>query len=315
MKLQLIKTIGSPVSGKDQSIWISAKDKSFYITDRWKVVRIDPSENFEIRVISETADQEDAYQMKGIYDKRLPDPLYDEISAGGIAGFKLLSKTDYDSIDSPAGSASFLEMANRYGPIDRNLPLLAHNASIVTFGNKSLWMERMEGNALISIDTVKTKGKAPVHAHLHPNLNLIVYGTNYGEIYGQYFNENSFGKAIKIDNLQKPCYQTGFTQDGEYLIVCGMGYVKLYIEKAGTYSEISTIQTSARSFEILENYLILNKGMHGMDVFLIGDKPEKKGSLELPFAIDRMICHQPERLMLLTSNPHGEIAFVKLTDQ
>lgn len=314
MKLQLIKTIGTPDSGKDQAIWISEKDKSFYITDRWKVVCIDPGKNFEIRAITETADQEEAYQMKGIYDKRLPDHLYEQISARGMSGFKILSKTDYDRIDSPAGSASALEMANRYGPIDRNLPLLAYNGSIITFGNKSISIGRMEGNVLINIATVKAKGKAPVHAHLHPNLNLIVYGTNYGEIYGQYFDENGFGKAIKIDNLQKPCYQTGFTQDGKYLIVCGMGYVKLYIEKAGTYSEISTLQTSARSIEIMENYLILNKGMHGLDLFLIGDKPERKGSLELPFAIDRMVCHQPERLILLTSNPHGEIAFVKLTD-
>jgi hypothetical protein len=314
MKLQLIKTISSPDNGKDQAIWVSEKDRAFYVTDRWKVVCIEASKNFEIRAVSETADQEEAYQMKGMYDKRLPDHLYEEISSLGISGFKLLNKSDYDSIDSPAGSTSMLEMVNRYGPVDRNLPLLAHDGSIVTFGNKSISIGRMEDNTLKNIATIKTKGKVPVHAHLHPNLNLIVYGTNYGEIYGQYFDENGFGKTAKIDNLQNSCYQTGFTRDGNCLIINGMGYVKLYALKTGTFSETSTIQTSARSFEIFENHLIINKGMHGLDIFLLGDKPEKKGSLDVPFAIDRMICHKSERLLLLTSNPHGEIGFVKLPD-
>ncbi|MEO6287830.1 MAG: hypothetical protein ABIN80_17490 [Dyadobacter sp.] len=313
MKLHWIKVIQSTDDGKDQAIWISEKDRGFFITDRWKVVCIEAHNDLAIQTIAETADQEEAYQMKGIYDKRLPDHLYDEISSLGISGFNLLGKEAYDSIDSPAGSASLLEMVNRYGPIDRDLPLLAHNGSIVTFGSKSISIGKMDGNTLKSVGTVKTKGKAPAHAHLHTNLNLIVYGTNYGEIYGQYFDENGFGKTLKIDNLQKPLYQVGFAHDGNTLLACGMGYLKIYAWKAGAYSEISTIQTAAKSFAVLRDYLIINKGMHGIDLFKLGEKTEKMDSLVVPFAIDRMVLHPSEQMLLLTSNPHGALGFVKLT--
>jgi hypothetical protein len=314
MKLHLIKIIHSPDNGKDQAIWISEKDRAFYITDRWKVIRIEANSDLASQTISETADQEKAYEMKGIYDKRLPDDLYEEVSSQGISGFKLLSKAAYDSIDSPAGSASLLEMVNRFGPIDRDLPLLAHNGSIVTFGKKSISIGKIEGGTLKNVDTVKTKGKAPAHAHLHTNLNLIVYGTNYGEIYGQYFDENGFGKTLKIDNLEKPLYQVGLAQDGSILLVCGMGYVKIYALNAGSYSEISTIQTAAKSFTVWQDYLVINKGMHGIDLFRIGEKPEKMDSLAVPFAIDRMVLHQSGQMLLLTSNPHGELGFVKLIE-
>ncbi|TLV03889.1 hypothetical protein [Dyadobacter luticola] len=314
MKLELLKVADSPKIDQNQAIWVSDQEKGFYMTDTWKVVWLEAGGNFDRKTIWETNDHVEAYQMKGMYDKRLPDPLFEEIRTQGISGFKLLSKQLYDELDVPAGSTSALEMANRFGLVRGHLPVLGHHDKIFTFEGKAMSMAEMAVESLDILATIRMKGKVPVDVQLHPKMSLIVYITNYSEVHVQHFNQKGFKKCFKVTDLQKPGYQAGFTSDGRYLIICGTGYLQMFEVGETAFNLVSAIDIATRSFAIMDDWLVLNKGMHGLELYHIGERLEKVSSLQIPFAIDRMICHPGQRMLLLTGNPFREIAFIGLSN-
>ncbi|MCE6987775.1 hypothetical protein [Dyadobacter sp. CY323] len=313
MKLELIKTSTLPFARYEKSIWVSEKESSFYLSDIWHITRINITDLFSENVLYKAPTEEAAYSMRGIYDKRLPDPLYDEISSQGFSGFRLLSKREYDQMDVNAGSISYLDYANRLGPVAQFLPISTAQNILFTFGSKSISMYRFQENTLQEFGKIKTKGKTLGQVYLHPCEDLIFYGTNYSEIYGQHFRVDGFGKSVKIDDLQKPLYQINFAGDGKYLIVAGMGYLTFYEYTMNAFAPVHTIHTSTRSFEIMNNYLILNKGMHGIEIYDMAAHFKKIAHLEIPFAIDRMVLNKTEKVLLAISTPAGSMGFIKIS--
>lgn len=307
MKLTILKTIHSPVESRNQSIWTWEEQGVFVLADRWKVLKM--NRNAELETIWETADQEVGYSLKGICDDRLPEPLFEEIVTNGIAGFGMLSKSQYKAVDRPNGSESVMEMVNAYGPIDRFLPLSAHH-KIILLGRKSISLAELNHHGLTVRETVKTKGKDPLAICCHPQRGMLVYATNYGELYALLFDQAGFGKTIKIDNLQKPCYQVAFYEEGNRLVAGGLGFLKTYILSGDRFTETAFVPTAARSFEITNGYLLLNKGLHGLDVFKINEELHKVASLDLPFSIDRIKYLAAGQVLLATSNSSEEISLI-----
>ncbi|MHA4741025.1 hypothetical protein [Dyadobacter sp. MSC1_007] len=308
MELTILKIIDSPVEGRNQSIWAWQAQDVFVLADRWKVLKM--TQKAELQTIWETDEEEVGYAMKGICDDRLPEALFEEIVETGIAGFGLLGKLQNKMIDRPNGSESVMEMVNQFGPFDRFLPLRAHQNAIILLGKKSISLASLTDAGLAAGNAIKTKGKDPLAICLHPEKNMLIYGTNYGELYAQLFQQTGFGKTIKIDNLQKPCFQVAFYENGSKLVACGMGFVKTYAFAGEKFTETAFIQTAARSFEIADEHLLLNKGAQGIAVFKMGENLQKVASIDLPFSIDRIKYLNTAKVLLATSNPSAKMSLI-----
>lgn len=307
MKLTLSATKPSPVNLPYCTTWVAQQAGKFVISDMYKIVAIAPDGYAEI--IWEASDENAAYAVKGYCDERLPDDFYQQISERALGGFCLLEKAEYKCIDQPNGSSSLMELVKTYGPFDRALPVRAHDR-IVSFGKKSISLHALNGNTLGVLSKINTKGKTPINAALHPVQNLIVYGTNAGELYGQHFDDNGFGKAIKIDQLPNTCYQLEFNAGGNRLFVCGMGYLRVFEFDGSAFVQIASLATASRSFALSDHHLFLNKGIHGIDVLHVAGEPRRATSLDVPFSIDKMEYLPSPQTLFITSGFTQEIALV-----
>lgn len=305
MKLTLSKVIPSPLGKHLEFIHALESKGAFLIGDRWKVVHLPPDGIMEL--LWQTTDPEVAYQWRGACDDRIPDALDDEIRNGGsnnrrINGFKLLSKEDRKRIEQ-----SDLYQSSR---VEQPKLLEGHDGILLAFAGKSISILKFEGENVVEQSKIRTKGREPITRALHPKKKLIVYGTNHGELYGQPFDADKFGRSLKIDQLPNTCYQVAFSGDGKKLFAAGMGYVKIYSYDGNVFTSVSSISTAVRSFEIVGNCLVLNKGMHGIGVMNVLDKPESIASMELPFMLDQMVYLASQKTFLLISGSTDEWAFL-----
>lgn len=303
MKLTLTKMIHSPFGRHFTFIYPLESRGAFLMSDEWTIALLHASGNTE--VIWQTTDEEVAYKWRGLYDDRLTNQLFDEIRQSSN-GFKVLSKEEYELIDgsglydSPRGYTPFLSRG--------------HHGTFLAFSGKSITLLKFEGDHVLEQAKTKMKGKEAIASTLHPKQNLIIYGTNRGELFGQPFGQIGFGRVLKIDLLPNTCYQTSFSPDGSRLIATGLGYVKIYKYNGAAFKLHASITTAARSFVLVGDYLVLNKGMHGLDVLRIKDEPERVISMELPFMINRMYYLAPQRTLLLISGSSNEWALLNWTD-
>ncbi|MDR6806287.1 hypothetical protein J2Y45_003479 [Dyadobacter sp. BE34] len=298
MKLTLSKVIPSPLDTQLQLTHALESTGSFLMADRWKILLLRP--NGAMDLIWQTTDEDIAYKWRGFFDDRLTDSVYDEIRQLPN-GFRLLPKEDYQR----------MEASDLYKKAS-TLPLLyeAHDGTWLAFAGKKIavikWVAGHAGEHAIT----KTKGKDPICRALHPQQNLIVYGTNHGELFAQPFDQNGFGKTIKISELPNICYQIAFSGDGKRLFVGGLGYIKMFEYDSKSFTEMASISSALRSFELAEDYLVLNKGMHGIDVIKVTDRLQRIDSMDLPFSIDKMLSLGPQRTFLLTSGSTNEWALL-----
>jgi|GEM_PF-3496097 len=298
MKLTLSKVIPSPLDAQLQLVHALENTGAFLMADRWKILLLRPNGTMDL--IWQTTDEDIAYKWRGFSDDRLTDSVYDE-TRQLATGFRLLPKEDYQR----------MEASDLYKKAS-TLPLLyeAHHGTWIAFAGKKISVIKWEEGHASEYAIMKTKGKDPICRALHPQQNLIVYGTNHGELFAQPFDQNGFGKTIKISELPNTCYQIAFSGDGKRLFVGGLGYIKMFEYDSKSFTEMASISSALRSFELVENYLVLNKGMHGIDVIEVSDKLQRIGSMDLPFSIDKMLCLAPQRTFLLTSGSTNEWALL-----
>lgn len=299
MQLALVGKTPSPFQRKPDMIWALEKQGTFLISDRWKMFQLDTSG--DLNLLWDTVDKDNSVQVQNVYDDRLADPFYDEIREVGYLGFKLFSKPEYDDI------------FKNIPLIHRRIPLFTYDRSIVDLQEKVLYLLQIDEGKIIELAKTKTKGKAKTAAMLRPYHNSLVYGTNYGELYMQPFDQGKFGKTTKVDQLPNVCYQIAFSPDGKRMFVVGLGYLKIYDFDGSQFSAAFSQATAARSFELVNDYLILNKGMHGIDVIQVADKPERSSSLDLPFSIDQMVYLASNRTFLVTSASSNDLYFLRWT--
>ncbi|WP_342085710.1 hypothetical protein [Dyadobacter sp. OTU695] len=308
MKLALSAIMPSPVKLPDCTIWVASDTGVFLMAGLFEIVGL--AFDGAIHPIWKTSDEEIAYAMKGYYDTRLTEKLYDDVALDGIDGFCLLEINEYHKIDKPNGSNALMNVAKNYGLFGQQLPVRAHD-TILSFASKEIRIIAPKSTGTDVLHSVKTKGKLPVATTLHPQQNLIMYGTNDGQLYGQYFEENSFTKTVKIGKVPNTCSQLAFNEQGDRFYVCGTGFLHIFNYHNDTFSLRASLSTAARSFVLVETYLILNKGMHGVEVWHIENEPRRVTSLEIPFAIDKMEYLWSVRTLLLTSATTQQVALVR----
>lgn len=298
MKLILSKIIPSPLDVPLQLAHGLERTGAFLMADRWRILLLRPDGATDL--IWQTTDEDVAYQWRGFFDDRLTDSVYDEIRQQDN-GFRLLSKADYQRVE----ASGLYKTAN-------TLPLLfeAQDGTWIAFAGKKISILKSEEGHVHECAATKTKGKDPICQALHPHQNLIVYGTNYGELFAQPFDQAQFGKTIKISQLPNTCYQIAFATDGKKMFVGGLGYVKMFEYDGQGFTETASISSALRSFEMVDDYLILNKGMHGIDIIKVTDKLQRVDSMDLPFSIDKMFCLASQKSLLLTSGSTNEWALL-----
>lgn len=197
----------------------------------------------------------------------------------------------------------------------RNIPIVnyAHDDVILFFAGKSIALLKWVGEELVELKRTRTKGRDPIRWALAPEQNMLLYGTNYGELYSQTFGRDCFIKSVKVDQLPNTCYQITFSPDGRRMFAGGLGFIRSYTFDGSTFTPDMSIATAMRSFELVEDYIIINKGIHGLDVIRVKDKPERVTSLDLPFMIDKMYFLAPQKALLLISGNTSDWALFKLS--
>ena len=288
----------SPLDVHLQLAYALERTGTFLLADRWKMLLLHP--NCAQELVWQTTDEDVAYKWRGLFDDRPSDSIYEEIRQMSN-GFQLLSRENYQRIE-----ASELYKSARNDP----KVFGAHDQTILSFAGKKISILKIDEENVSEHATTKTKGKDLTCQALHPRQNLIVYGTNHGELNTLPFDENQFGKTAKIGQLSNTCYQITFSKDGKKMYVGGLGYIKVFDYDGKIFAESASISSALRSFELVEDYLVLNKGMHGIDVIKVTDKPERVTSLDLPFPIDKMYYLASQKTFLLTSNATNEWALV-----
>jgi hypothetical protein len=295
MQLKLNHILQSPLGNHLRLAYVLESQGAFLLGDRNKVVLLRANGSLELIANLD----EDQYQWKGIGVDFL-----NEIMQKSVNGFKLLSRDEQTRFTQSEiyNSTRDIPVAN-YG----------HDGALLFFSGKSIALLKWNEEQLVELKRIKTKGKQPMERALSPQQNLLLYGTNHGELYSQTFNRDQFLKSSKIDQLPNTCYQITFSPDGRQLLVGGLGFIKIYNFDCNKFTCDSSITTAMRSFELVEDYLFVNKGMHGMDVIRIKDKPERVTSLDLPFMIDEMYYLAPQKTFLLISGSTNEWALLSWT--
>ncbi|MBJ6368583.1 hypothetical protein [Snuella sedimenti] len=315
MKLNLIDVIDSPLSYMRQAIWVSVERESFLLTDIFKVAEITFKRKTNVDILSEAASKDEAYKMKKVYEDRFASDLYEEISLTGKSGFKYLSVNDYNKLNGlSAGSDTYFDLINVFGIHKYELPVKTNKGLIMQFQEKQINVLNPADEALSILYSLPFKAKEVTAIHSFHNHNLLVYGTNDGKIYLQSLSDQNI-RPIKVDDCKTTCQDIYLDANDEYGYICGMGYLKIYKFINYELKLVSEFKTSARSVNVFNNLIILNKGMHGIELLkFYGDKIEKLDSLDIGFTVDLMRFNKANKTILISSKPIGKLALLKVSE-
>ena len=314
MKLDLIKVIDSPLDYMRQAIWISEKRESFLLTDIFKVAEISVKKKVSVNILSEIKDKDVAYRIKKPYEERFQPELYDEICLTGKNGFQYLPQNEYDKLKGfTAGSDTFFDITNVFGIHEHELPVRTRKGLILRFLKKEI--EVLDPNS----DTLETKYSIPFKNKDITTIGFlnkqdsIIYGTNTGKLFLQDLSENK-SKPIKFDDCKSVCYDIVIDENDEYIFICGMGYLRVYRLDNNKLNLISELKTSARSICTYNDLILLNKGMHGIELCRFNETEiEKLDSLNIGFSIDLMRFNRANETILVSSKPIGKLGLIKIT--
>lgn len=313
MKLELIKIINSPLDSVRQAIWVSEKRKSFLLMDMFKVAEVLFEKNAIIEILSETKNKDEAYRIKKPYEERFIPEIYNEIQEIGKNGFKYLSQNDYDRLTGlNAGSDSFFDLTNVFGVHGYELPVQTRKNLILRFLKKAINVLDPLAENLDTKYSIPFKNKDVTAICSFNCQNSIVFGTNTGKIYFQKLSEQK-SKPSKVDDCKNVCYDIVVDSNDKFVYVCGMGYFKVYQIDGEKFTLVSEVKTSARSIELHHELAVVNKGMHGMELYKFSELGiEKLDDLEVGFPIDLMRLNKANSTILVSSKPVGKLGLIKI---
>ncbi|GAB7087815.1 hypothetical protein [Marinifilum fragile] len=314
MNLDLIKIIDSPLDYRRQAIWISEKRESFLLTDIFKVAEISFRKKACVEILSEIRDKDEAYKIKKPYEERFQSELYDEICLSGKNGFQYLPQDEYDKLKGfTAGSDTFFDITNVFGIHGHELPVQTKKGIILRFLKKEIEILDSKSDILETKYSIPFKNKDITTVGALNKQDLIIYGTNTGKIFLQDLSDNK-SKPAKIDDCKSVCYDIEIDENDEFIFICGMGYLRVYRLDNNKLNLISEQKTSARSICIYNDLILLNKGMHGIELNRFnGNEIERLDSLNLGFSIDLMRFNKANETILVSSKPIGKLGLIRIT--
>jgi hypothetical protein len=200
----------------------------------------------------------------------IPDSLYTEFAATPHHGLHFL---DPATCQLPLGKKGPLD-----GDILRSLvfgpdypTLLFHplTGALLTLRGRSMELFSRSDTTLTSIAKTKPRGKSVLAYAAHPTEPLLVYGDNYGDFHAHRFTPTTFEKATKIAAKQRNASRIEFSQNGNLLLLAGMGYLSAFRYAAGKFEQLHELSTAVRDFLTTPDasLLLVNKGLHGLAAF------------------------------------------------
>jgi hypothetical protein len=156
-----------------------------------------------------------------------------------------------------------------FGP-NYNVPMRhTPSGAILGFQSNAMQLFTREGDALKPIDKTKPRGKAALCFAAHPSESLLVYGDNYGTFTAHRFDAGAFGKASKIAEKERKASQVEFIDNGQTLLIGGMGYLATYAYDGNKFSPLHEVSTSVRDFIVASDSqtIVVNQGLHGVSLY------------------------------------------------
>ncbi len=218
----------------------------------------------------------------------IPDTLYNDFAATPHHGLQFLDPATYQL---PLGTKGAPD-----GDILRTLvfgpdypTLLLHPATSALFTLRSRAMELFTHSPtnLTSIAKTKPRGKHTLCFAAHPAAPLLIYGDNYGDFHTHPFTPTDFGKPKKLATKQRKASRIEFANDGNLLLLAGMGYLAAFTHANNTFTETHNIELPVRDFLTTPDasLLLINQGLHGLAAYTYSPTTgfTKRASLETPF--------------------------------
>ncbi|GEM_PF-4591929 len=316
MKLDLIKIFDSPLDYMRQAIWISEKRESFLLTDIFKVAEISVKKKLKIDILSETKDKNEAYKIKKPYEERFQLELYNEICLIGKNGFQYLSQNEYDKLkEFTAGSDSFFDLTNVFDIHEYELPVKTPKGLILRFLKKEIEVLESKSDTLDIKYSIPFKNKGVTAISSLNKQDSIIYGSNTGKLFLQDLSKTN-SKPVILDDCKNVCNDIIVDGNDRFIFICGMGYLRIYRLENNKLNLISDLKSSARSICIFNDFILLNKGMQGIELYRFsGNEIEKLDSLNLGFSIDLMRFNKVNKTILVSSKPIGKLGMIKITQQ
>ena len=246
----------------------------------------------------------------------IPDSLYEEMARQPWHGFYFLEPGAYElSVDGGEPAEGDLLRTLVFGPNYGHL--LLHRASNLIFRHRSGSIEVLARSAtgFRSIAKTRTRGSATMDFAAHPIEPMMVYGDNAGNFYAHRFDADGFGKAGKIAARQRKASRVEFLENGQKLMIGGMGYLVALSYSDRKFVPVHEASTPVRDFVLAhdERVVLINQGLHGVTAYN-SDGLAKVGALEPQMSVREMAVSGDRRYLAVTLQDSMAINIYEIFD-
>lgn len=317
MQFKHLKTIAPGIGAKLAWLFYSQRTESFIFGDEKQAFTMDTM-NFVARALPGTVADTGAVAT---HPCNLPIPveLYEDLSHSSWHGFRFLDRPSYDRATNAKGEL--------VGDLLRTLVFLPdyghyvlHPSSGMIFSLKSGSIEilRRDSEKFVSVEKTKTRGRAALAFAAHPTQNLIAYGDNAGTFHVQRFTPEGFGKASKVAVKERPASRVEFVDEGQMLVIGGMGYLETYSHAADKFAPLHQTSIAVRDFLWIDNgnCVLVNQGMHGITAYRYDSTGFAKIGAVVPGSIARQMALSARNdFLALSDQDSGQIHIFGIAQQ
>ncbi len=247
----------------------------------------------------------------------VPEDIYREFAASSWHGFRFLSISDYDSaIDSDGQYVGDLLRMLVFGPHYGHYVLHPASGIVLSLDSGSMQLFERTDSAFAPIAHTRTRGRAALAFAAHPEESLLVYGDNYGNYHAHSFLDNGFGKARKIAGKDRNAKQVDFIDQGEGLVIGGMGYLCGFTYVNGKFTETHSVSMAVRDFVWSQDnrMLVINHGLHGVSAYLYdSDGFVKVGGIKPPFSVQSLATSPDMQYCAVTAQDSPTLAVYSMS--
>lgn len=270
MRFKLLATTALPVDPQFQWLWCSNQTHSFIFGDDRRAFALPISNPAAPSPLTPARPFDNHIPPHHPCNLPIPDSLYEEMARPPWHGFHFLEPGAYElSVDGGEPAEGDLLRTLVFGLNYGHL--LLHRASNLIFRHRTGSIELLERSAtgFRSIAKTRTRGSATMDFAAHPSEPLIVYGDNAGTFHAHRFDGNGFGKASKIASRQRKASRIEFLENGQKLMIGGMGYLVAFSYSDGKFVPVHEASTAVRDFVLAcdERVVLVNQGLHGVTAY------------------------------------------------
>jgi len=254
----------------------------------------------------------DASWRSGACNLPIPDELLDEFLAEPWHGFRLLSRAEYErAVDEKGNSVGDMLRTLVFGPDYGTYVLHPASGLILSLHSGQLQLLEQTTAGFKLLDQTRTRGRAALAFAAHPHESLITYGDNHGAVHAHRFEASGFASAKKIADLQRKVSRLEFTNNGQTLLVGGLGYLAAHKCRDGKFAAAAETSISVRDFTWCESerLLLVNQGMHGIAAYgFENDAFVKLGGVQPEFAVQQIAVSDCTRFLATSGQDASKVS-------